>query len=75
MIPSKILGIKTASVLGQEFTIEILSSMLLKRNHRTPETLNNYLLAGEKAGSKLTKAESLGVEVVDEGRFNEMLAG
>ena len=33
-----------------------------------------YLLAGEKAGpEKLKKAESLGVEVIDEGRFMEMI--
>ena len=29
----------------------------------------NYLLAGEKAGSKLTKAESLGVLILDEKAF------
>ncbi|WP_420644476.1 NAD-dependent DNA ligase LigA [Candidatus Leptofilum sp.] len=34
----------------------------------------DYLLAGEKAGSKLTKAESLGVSVIDEARLNEMLS-
>ncbi|MCB8947858.1 MAG: NAD-dependent DNA ligase LigA [Ardenticatenaceae bacterium] len=33
------------------------------------------LLAGEKAGSKLTKAESLGVTIIDEVRLNEMLGG
>lgn len=33
----------------------------------------DYLLAGEKAGSKLTKAESLGVQVLDEQAFNAML--
>jgi DNA ligase (NAD+) len=35
----------------------------------------NYLLAGEKAGSKLTKAEQLGVTVVDEAALNEMVNG
>ncbi|MEZ4590978.1 MAG: NAD-dependent DNA ligase LigA [Chloroflexota bacterium] len=34
----------------------------------------NYLLAGEKAGSKLSKAESLGVPVIDEARLNELLS-
>ena len=34
----------------------------------------SYLLAGEKAGSKLSKAESLGVPVIDEARLNEMIA-
>jgi DNA ligase (NAD+) len=33
-----------------------------------------YLLAGEKAGSKLTKAESLGVRVLDESAFNALIA-
>jgi DNA ligase (NAD+) len=33
----------------------------------------NYLLAGENAGSKLTKAQTLGVEILDEMRFMELL--
>ena len=33
----------------------------------------DYLLAGDKAGSKLTKATSLGVEVIDEARLKEWL--
>ena len=32
----------------------------------------DYLLAGEAAGSKLTKAESLGVPVIDEAEFLRM---
>ena len=32
-----------------------------------------YVLAGEKAGSKLTKAESLGVAVIDQASFEEMI--
>jgi DNA ligase (NAD+) len=34
----------------------------------------DYLLAGEKAGSKLTKAESLNVPVLDEDRLRQMAA-
>ena len=33
----------------------------------------NYLLAGEAAGSKLTKANSLGVEVIDLQQLQDML--
>jgi DNA ligase (NAD+) len=33
-----------------------------------------YLVAGEEAGTKLTKAESLGVAVIDESALRELLA-
>ena len=33
----------------------------------------SFVLAGEAAGSKLTKAETLGVEVIDEGEFKRRL--
>jgi DNA ligase (NAD+) len=35
----------------------------------------DYLLAGEAAGSKLTKAETLGVTVLDENKLEELLSG
>lgn len=35
----------------------------------------SYLLAGDNAGSKLTKAGELGIPVLDEGAFMEMLNG
>ena len=33
----------------------------------------DYVIAGEEAGSKLDKAESLGVAIVDEEKFKTML--
>jgi DNA ligase (NAD+) len=35
----------------------------------------NFLLAGEDAGSKLTKAQELGVQVIDEAALLQMLEG
>ncbi|MEG1858820.1 MAG: BRCT domain-containing protein, partial [Christensenellaceae bacterium] len=36
-------------------------------------TKTNYVLAGENAGSKLKKATELGVVVIDEHQFEEMI--
>jgi len=33
----------------------------------------DYLLAGDKAGSKLTRAEKLGVQIIDEATMLKML--
>lgn len=33
----------------------------------------SYVLAGEEAGSKLVKAQSLGVNIIDESQFNDMI--
>ena len=35
----------------------------------------SYVLAGEEAGSKLEKAKTLGVTVIDEAGFLKMLGG
>ncbi|MBR5113023.1 MAG: NAD-dependent DNA ligase LigA, partial [Clostridia bacterium] len=33
----------------------------------------DYVLAGEEAGSKLTKAQQLGIKIINEDEFNEMI--
>lgn len=35
----------------------------------------DYLIVGEKAGSKLTKAQQLGVRTLTEQEFEDMIAG
>ena len=35
----------------------------------------NYVVAGSDAGSKLTKARNLGIEVIDEAKLLEMIKG
>lgn len=34
----------------------------------------SFVLAGSEAGSKLTKAESLGIKIIDEAEFKKMLS-
>ena len=33
----------------------------------------DFVLAGDNAGSKLTKAENLGIKIIDEAEFKRML--
>ena len=53
-----------ASSIIQSFGGKVSSSVSKK---------TSYLLAGEEAGSKLTKAETLGIAIIDENKFKEMI--
>lgn len=59
----------------QNYTRDEASSIIEKFGGKTSSSVSkktSYVLAGEDAGSKLTKAQSLGVEIITEEQFNEM---
>ena len=56
---------KLASEMIEQFGGKVSSSV--SKN-------TDYVLAGENAGSKLDKAESLGVKIITEAQFGEMMA-
>lgn len=52
------------------------SAIIEKYGGKTSSSVSSktdYVLAGEKAGSKLKKAESLGITVIDENQFKSMI--
>ena len=53
-----------------------VSTIIEKHGGKVTSTVSkktNYVLAGEDAGSKLTKAQSLGVTIISETEFEEMI--
>ena len=55
---------------------EVFDELIRRNGGRVTSSVSkktNYLLAGEDAGSKLDKARRLGIEIVDEGKFREMI--
>ncbi|MBE7464674.1 MAG: NAD-dependent DNA ligase LigA [Planctomycetes bacterium] len=64
----------TLAKLGREEA----SQLIKDRGGKTASSVSkktDYVLAGEEAGSKLKKAEQLGVKVIDEAEFERMLKG
>ena len=60
----------------EEFTRNEASEIIEKLGGKTSGTVSkktDYVLAGEDAGSKLTKAQNLGVMVISEAEFKEMI--
>ncbi len=58
------------------FTRDEARALIEARGGRVNSSVSkktDYVVAGEAAGSKLDKAESLGVTVIDEDAFKEML--
>jgi len=59
-----------------EFTRDEASKIIEEFGGKTSSSVSKkttYVLAGEEAGSKLTKAESLGVKIISESEFKEMI--
>ena len=58
------MGRKEASDIIESFGGKVSGSVSKK---------TTYVLAGEEAGSKLTKAQELGIKVISEDEFNKMI--
>ena len=61
----------------ENYTRDEAAKLIEDRGGRVSSSVSkktDYVVAGEDAGSKLTKAESLGVAIIDESRFTEMLS-
>ena len=59
----------------EKYTREQASEIIEKFGGKTSGSVSkktSYVLAGEDAGSKLTKAQSLGIQIITEEEFTEM---
>ena len=62
----------------EEYTREEASNLIEKFGGKTSGTVSkktDYVLAGEEAGSKLLKAQTLGITIITEKEFKEMIGG
>lgn len=60
----------------EKYTRDEASDIIEKFGGKTSGSVSkktSYVLAGEDAGSKLTKAQSLGVNIISEAEFDEMI--
>lgn len=75
---SQLFAGKSLVVTGklEQYSREEIHELIRQHGGRAASSVSkstDYLIAGEKAGSKLAKAEKLGVEVISEGEFLGML--
>lgn len=62
----------------QNYTRDEIQMKILSLGAKAASSVSkktDYLIVGEKAGSKLAKAQQLGVQILTEQEFEEMLAG
>ncbi len=60
----------------EKYSRDEASEIIEKYGGKTSSSVSkktSYVLAGEEAGSKLTKAEELGVQIITEAEFDEMI--
>ena len=60
----------------EKYSRDEASEIIEKYGGKTSSTVSkktNYVLAGEAAGSKLTKAQNLGITIISESDFEEMI--
>ena len=60
----------------EKFTRKEAEDLIEKFGGKTSGSVSkktDYVLAGEEAGSKLTKAQTLGVPIITEAQFEEMI--
>lgn len=60
----------------EDFTRDEASDLIEKYGGKVSSSVSkktSYVLAGEEAGSKLTKAQSLGVQIISEAEFKDMI--
>ena len=79
MIDERFAG-KTFVLTGklENYTRDEAAKLIEDRGGRVSSSVSkktDHVVAGEDAGSKLTKAESLGVSVLAESEFKEMVSG
>jgi DNA ligase (NAD+) len=70
---------KTLVVTGtlQKYKREEIESLIVQYGGHATNSVSkktDYLIAGDKAGTKLDKAHALGVRVIDEAEFEELIA-
>ena len=62
----------------ENYTRDGIQTKLLELGAKPTSSVSkktDYLIVGEKAGSKLTKAQDLGITILTEQQFEDMLAG
>ena len=77
MLDERFVG-KTFVLTGklENYTRDEAAKLIEDRGGRVSSSVSkktDYVVAGEDAGSKLAKAESLGVQVIDEAAFSSMV--